>query len=171
MKCNKILQLIIFFLVLAFCRETQASLSEDELRQWSQEKAELLLSEREKFISGSIKQGYTGEQANKIFEYIIKFANYGFNKSHGVAYALIAYQMAYLKTYFYKSFMCALMTNNIGRPLGSMIISLLELSKEVSNPTPIPCIKESIHHVTEVTKFLVEMAPQLKSAADPLLYI
>ena len=44
MKCNKILQLIIFFLVLAFCRETQASLSEDELRQWSQEKAELLLS-------------------------------------------------------------------------------------------------------------------------------
>ncbi len=73
-----------------------------------------LLKLQEDFIQGCISNGYEKELGVKLFEYILKFANYGFNKSHSVAYALIAYQMAYLKAntplYFYK----ALLSNVIG---------------------------------------------------------
>lgn len=84
-------------------------------RAVSKKKTELLMSEKEKFINGSIKQGYTSEQANRIFDYILKFANYGFNKSHSVAYSLVSYRMAYLKCYYPKEFMAVLMGNNIGK--------------------------------------------------------
>lgn len=83
-------------------------------RAVSKKKLEVLQEERAKFIKGSVQNGYSEAKANEIYNYIEKFAAYGFNKSHGVAYGLIAYQMAYLKTYHFKSFMSALMTNNIG---------------------------------------------------------
>lgn len=97
-------------------------------RAISKKKQELIKSEREKFIKASVKNGYKEEKAIEIYNYIEKFANYGFNKSHGVAYAIIAYQMAYLKTYYYKSFMCALMTNNIGG-INSTIKYVMECRK------------------------------------------
>ena len=97
-------------------------------RAISKKKQELIKSEREKFIKASVKNGYKEEKAIEIYNYIEKFANYGFNKSHGVAYAIIAYQMAYLKTYYYKSFMCALMTNNIGS-VNSMMKYIMECKK------------------------------------------
>ncbi|MDO4940777.1 MAG: DNA polymerase III subunit alpha [Erysipelotrichaceae bacterium] len=66
------------------------------------------------FIAGCKNNGYSEELGNKIYELIMKFANYGFNKSHSIAYGLIAYQMAYLKAnyplYFYK----ALLNGSIG---------------------------------------------------------
>lgn len=98
-------------------------------RAVSKKKADVLREERIKFINGSISQGYTAEKANEIYDYIEKFASYGFNKSHGVAYGLIAYQMAYLKTYHFKSFMTALMTNNIGS-VNSLIKYINECKKE-----------------------------------------
>ena len=61
-------------------------------RAISKKKAELIKSERQKFIASSIKNGYNEKDAITIYDYIEKFANYGFNKSHGVAYGLIAYQ-------------------------------------------------------------------------------
>lgn len=97
-------------------------------RAISKKKIDLIKSEREKFILNSVKNGYPEEKAIEIYNYIEKFANYGFNKSHGVAYGLIAYQMAYLKTYHYKSFMCALMTNNIGS-VNSMMKYIMECKK------------------------------------------
>lgn len=98
-------------------------------RAVSKKKADVLKEERIKFIKGSINQGYSAEKANEIYDYIEKFASYGFNKSHGVAYGLIAYQMAYLKTYHFKSFMTALMTNNIGS-VNSLIKYINECKKE-----------------------------------------
>ena len=97
-------------------------------RAISKKKVELIKSEREKFIKSSVNNGYPEEKAIEIYDYIEKFANYGFNKSHGVAYAIIAYQMAYLKTYYYKSFMCALMTNNVGS-VNSLIKYIMECKK------------------------------------------
>ena len=97
-------------------------------RAISKKKQELIKSEREKFIKNSIRNGYPEDKAIEIYNYIEKFANYGFNKSHGVAYAIIAYQMAYLKTYHYKSFMTALMTNNIGS-INSTIKYIMECKK------------------------------------------
>lgn len=62
---------------------------------------------RDKFINNSIKNGYSKEKAEKIYDLILNFASYGFNKSHSVAYSIISYKMAYLKAhyplYFYLS--------------------------------------------------------------------
>ena len=83
-------------------------------RAMSKKKEEILLKEKPKFIEGSIKNGYPEEIAVKVYDMILKFANYGFNKSHSVAYAIIAYKMAYIKAYFLKYFICGLLSNAIG---------------------------------------------------------
>lgn len=83
-------------------------------RAVSKKKIELMNSERSKFVVGAKKLGHDEKTSNLIYDYIVKFANYGFNKSHSVAYSIVAYQMAYLKTHFYKQFMAELMSNTIG---------------------------------------------------------
>ena len=105
-------------------------------RAVSKKKTELMISEREKFINGSIKKGYNKELAERIFDHILKFANYGFNKSHSVAYSLVSYRMAYLKRYYPKEFMAVLMSNNIGksRLLKSYILSCNKYGVKVFCP-------------------------------------
>ena len=92
------------------------SLSEaDNLRRaMSKKKHELMESYRDKFIDGSINNNYSKEDAEKTFDYILKFASYGFNKSHSVSYSLISYQMAYLKAHYTSNFMKYLLSNVIG---------------------------------------------------------
>jgi DNA polymerase-3 subunit alpha len=80
----------------------------------SKKKEEVLLKEKPKFINGSVKRGYTEEIATKVYDLILKFASYGFNKSHSVGYATVSYKMAFLKTYFFKYFETALLNNVIG---------------------------------------------------------
>ncbi|MHB1158310.1 MAG: DNA polymerase III subunit alpha [Phycisphaerales bacterium] len=65
---------------------------------------------RPKFIQGAGEQGLDKDAAEELFEMILKFAGYGFNKSHSTGYAIIAYQTAYLKTYFPVHYMAALLT-------------------------------------------------------------
>jgi len=105
-------------------------------RAVSKKKADLMAKEREKFISGAVKKGYSIDQAINIFDYILKFANYGFNKSHSVAYSLVSYRMAYLKRYYPKEFMAVLMSNNIGRNrlLKSYILSCNKYKVDVFCP-------------------------------------
>ncbi len=83
-------------------------------RAMSKKKEEVLLKEKPKFISSSVKRGYTEELATEVYDLILKFANYGFNKSHSVGYATVSYKMAFLKTYFFKCFETALLNNVIG---------------------------------------------------------
>lgn len=83
-------------------------------RAVSKKKAEELEKERARFIEYSTRNGYDERLSSEIYNYIEKFANYGFNKSHSVSYSIIAYQMAYLKTYYYKYFMAVVMSNSIG---------------------------------------------------------
>jgi len=66
--------------------------------------------ERPKFVEGAQKQGLTQQAADELFELILKFAGYGFNKSHSTGYAIVAYQTAYLKTYFPNQYMAAFLT-------------------------------------------------------------
>jgi len=68
-------------------------------------------SERVKFVDGCIKNNIDKNIANKIFDQMAAFAEYGFNKSHAVAYSFITYQTAYLKTHFLKEYMTALMSS------------------------------------------------------------
>jgi len=87
----------------------------DVLRRAMSKKDESKLSkERPKFIEGAINRGYDEKLANQVFDLILKFANYGFNKSHSVAYAVIGYKMAFLKTYFHKYFLTSSLSNVIG---------------------------------------------------------
>lgn len=83
-------------------------------RAMSKKKKEILEREKDKFINQSIKRGYKKEIAEKTYEYILKFADYGFNKAHSVAYSVIAFKMAYLKTHYKEEFMSSLLTNAIG---------------------------------------------------------
>lgn len=83
-------------------------------RAMSKKKKEVLENEKDKFIKRSVKRGYKEEIATKTYEFILKFANYGFNKAHSVAYSIIAMKMAYLKAHYGKTFMASLLTNSIG---------------------------------------------------------
>ena len=83
-------------------------------RAMSKKKLEVMEREREVFIERSIKNGYTKEKANEVYDLIIKFANYGFNKAHSVSYALIGYQMAYLKANYPVYFIANLLNMSIG---------------------------------------------------------
>jgi DNA polymerase-3 subunit alpha len=75
--------------------------------------AELMAKHREKFVNGAVANGVDKAVATEIFDLIEKFGGYGFNKSHSAAYALIAYQTAYLKAHFPVEFMAALLTSEI----------------------------------------------------------
>ncbi len=75
---------------------------------------ELLMELEEKFIKGAIKNKIQKEIAQEIWEWIIPFASYGFNKSHSTGYAMIAYQTAYLKTHYPVEFMASLLTSDRG---------------------------------------------------------
>jgi DNA polymerase III subunit alpha len=73
-------------------------------------KAKIIDGERPKFVEGAQKQGLSKEKAEELFELILKFAGYGFNKSHSTGYAIVAYQTAYLKTYYPRQYMAAFLT-------------------------------------------------------------
>ncbi|MGI6710698.1 MAG: DNA polymerase III subunit alpha [Bacilli bacterium] len=83
-------------------------------RAVSKKNASILETERINFVAKSIKLGHLETEANEIYDYIVKFANYGFNKSHSVAYSYICYQLAYLKTHYFPYFMAVLLSNSLG---------------------------------------------------------
>ncbi len=83
-------------------------------RAMSKKKEEVLLQEKDKFIGRSLKRGYTLEVATEVYELILKFASFGFNRAHSVAYAMISYRMAYLKVHYPLYFMKHLLNMHIG---------------------------------------------------------
>jgi DNA polymerase-3 subunit alpha len=108
----------------------------------------LLVAQREKFISGMIKNGIEKEVAQKIWEWVLPFARYGFNKSHSVAYGMIAYITAYLKAHFPVEFMAALLTsekNDVER-----ITFLIEECKDIGIEVLPPDINESFRNFSVI---------------------
>jgi DNA polymerase-3 subunit alpha len=79
----------------------------------SKKKAEVIAQGRAQFIAGATAQGLANEKATEIFELIEFFGGYGFNKSHSTAYALVAYQTAYLKAHYPTEFMAALLSSEL----------------------------------------------------------
>lgn len=80
----------------------------------SKKKLKDLQQLEQEFTQGAINRGYTEEVIHKVYALILKFANYGFNKSHSVAYGLLAYQMAYLKANAPLQFFTSLLNSVIG---------------------------------------------------------
>ncbi|MBE0572033.1 MAG: DNA polymerase III subunit alpha [Ignavibacteriaceae bacterium] len=89
------------------------SLAEADILRRAMGKKDLIAmkEQKAKFIKGAIENGITKKVAEEIFNAIDKFANYGFNKSHAVAYSYIAYQTAYLKAHYTAEFLAANLTN------------------------------------------------------------
>ena len=89
------------------------SLADADLLRRAMGKKDLKVMEAQKviFVEGAIKNGVDKKAALEIFETIFKFANYGFNKSHAVAYSFVAYQTAYLKAYYPAEFLAANLKN------------------------------------------------------------
>ncbi len=127
------------------------SLSEADLlrRAMSKKKLDILKHEEEKFLSNSISNGYDKLIAKKVYDFILKFANYGFNKSHSVAYSLVAYKMAYLKAHFPKYFYANLLEGVIGSETktNEYLMEVKRLGLKVLSPD----INKSLE-----TKYIVE---------------
>ena len=82
-------------------------------RAMSKKKAEVMAKNKDIFIAGAVKQGFSAEKASEIYEILIPFSQYGFNKSHAAAYAVMAYRTAYLKAHFLLEFWAANFTNEM----------------------------------------------------------
>lgn len=82
-------------------------------RAMGKKKLEVLMAKKKEFIDGAVKNGFTAEHAGDIFEIMVPFAGYGFNKSHAAAYSVVAYKTAYLKANFPAEFIAANLTNEI----------------------------------------------------------
>ncbi|SDN55521.1 DNA polymerase III subunit alpha [Alkalicoccus daliensis] len=78
-------------------------------RAVSKKKREELEEGRRKFVEGAAEKGYRTEEAEEVYDLIVRFADYGFNRSHAVAYSMISYQLAYLKTMAPEAFYTGLM--------------------------------------------------------------
>jgi DNA polymerase III subunit alpha len=83
-------------------------------RAVGKKKREILMKEREHFVAGCLKQGYDEKSADALYDLIVRFADYGFPRSHAAAYSVIAYQLAYLKANYPIHFMAALLSSIIG---------------------------------------------------------
>jgi DNA polymerase III subunit alpha len=94
------------------------SLGEADLlrRAMGKKNPEEMAKQRDRFMSGAAELGHPKGTAGEIFDQMEKFAGYGFNKSHSAAYALLAYQTAYLKTHYPVEFMAALLTSETSKP-------------------------------------------------------
>jgi DNA polymerase III subunit alpha len=82
-------------------------------RAMGKKKKDVLEKEEAPFIEGAVKRGYSKEKAKEIFEILVPFAGYGFNKSHAAAYSVVAYRTAYFKANYPAEFMAANLTNEI----------------------------------------------------------
>ena len=82
-------------------------------RAMSKKKKEILIKAQSDFINRAMDNGYQKSEAEAVYDLILKFANYGFNKAHSVCYALIGYQMAYLKVHFKEIFLAGLLNMSV----------------------------------------------------------
>jgi DNA polymerase-3 subunit alpha len=106
-------------------------------RAVSKKQENILLKERSNFIKKAKQMGKEEEVSNEIYDYIVKFANYGFNKAHSVAYGMISYWMAYLKANYSKYFIGVLMTSVTGsvKTLREYIFEAYKLGVEILPPS------------------------------------
>ena len=100
-------------------------------RAMSKKKRDLLKIQEDKFIEGSLKNGYEYKTAKKYYDDILAFSSYGFNKSHAVSYSMIAYKMAYLKVHYSKYFYLNILSMIIGNDIKTSLLIREARSKGV----------------------------------------
>jgi DNA polymerase-3 subunit alpha len=119
------------------------SLGEADLlrRAMGKKIAEEMAKQRERFVRGAVERGFNNRKIEKIFDLMAQFAEYGFNKSHSAAYALLAYHTAYLKTHYPVEFMAALLTSETGST--DKVVKYINECREMGIPVEPPDINVS----------------------------
>lgn len=115
-------------------------------RAVSKKNRQVLEEQRAVFVNGAMKRGYDIHIAEEVYALIVRFADYGFPKSHAVAYSVISYQMAYLKAHYPKSFYAALLSNATGN--AEKIQQLVNEAKEQGIIFYPPSLKHSTKYFT-----------------------
>jgi DNA polymerase-3 subunit alpha len=112
-------------------------------RAMGKKKKEIINKEKEPFIAGAIKQGFPEETAGRIYDILVPFAEYGFNKSHAAAYSVLSYRTAWLKANFPAEFMAANLTNEIGSADKDKLSSYIEVARKMGLAIDPPDINRS----------------------------
>ncbi|GIM47106.1 DNA-directed DNA polymerase [Collibacillus ludicampi] len=115
-------------------------------RAVGKKKREILDEQREIFVKGCIKKGHDEKVAHMVYDWIVKFADYGFNKSHGVAYGILAYRTAYLKANYPAAFMAALLTSWLFS--SAKVAQYVEECKRMGISVLPPDVNKSSHRFT-----------------------
>ena len=117
-------------------------------RAMGKKKREEMAAQREKFLTGCAARKVPAKKGEKIFDLMAEFAGYGFNKSHSCAYALLAYQTAYLKAHFPVEFMAALLTSEVGNT--EKVVKYIHESRGMGIRVLPPDVQESSLYFTPV---------------------
>lgn len=144
----------------------------DELRRaMGKKKPDVLMKKKNDFIEGALKQGFTEKHADDIFEIMIPFAGYGFNKSHAAAYTVLAYRTGWLKCHYPAAFMAANLTNELTSTDG--VPQYIEESKRMGLTVVPPDINESYSEFDAVGDRIIfafrGMKGMGKEAADAIV--
>lgn len=124
------------------------SLGEADLlrRAMGKKNPEEMAKQRDRFVAGALEKGFPKDKIIHIFDLMEQFAGYGFNKSHSAAYALLAYQTAYLKTHYPVEFMAALLTSEISKP--ENVVKYIKECREMNIKVEPPDVQISDAHFT-----------------------
>ena len=111
-------------------------------RAVSKKQAQVLEEQRIAFVRGCLQQGYTEEIADQLFDWIVKFSNYGFNRSHAVAYSIISYKLAFMKAHYPTYFLSELMNAQIGDK--EKVSLYIREARDMNIPVFAPSINKSL---------------------------
>ncbi|BAV92070.1 DNA polymerase III subunit alpha [Candidatus Desulfovibrio trichonymphae] len=136
-------------------------------RAMGKKKVEVMAKERKTFVDGAEKNGIDKRKANEIFNLMETFAEYGFNKSHSAAYALISYHTAYLKTHYKVEFMAALLTSEMGNQ--EKLLKYIACCKDMGIDVLPPSVNESQRAFTARGGKVVFGLGGIKNAGDEAL--
>src|SRR5271155_413341 len=119
-------------------------------RAMGKKKHEEMAAQREKFLTGCAVRKVNAKKAEKIFDLMAEFAGYGFNKSHSCAYALLAYQTAYLKVHYPVEFMAAMLTSETGNT--EKVVKYINEARSMGITVLPPDVNSSAMNFTPVTE-------------------
>ena len=119
-------------------------------RAMGKKKADVMAQQKELFVKGCLENGIDEKVANKVADMIERFAKYGFNKSHSAAYAIIAYQTAYLKAHYPAEFLAANLTSEIGN--ADRVVVLMDECRSLGLKIKPPDVNYSEGHFVPISK-------------------
>lgn len=144
-------------------------------RAMSKKKLEVMEKERQAFVYGNEKEGVPGcikngiseKVANKIYDEMIDFAQYAFNKSHAAAYAFVTYQTAFLKYYYPVEYMAALMTSVIDKP--TKVAEYIQVCRQMNIPILPPDINKGEYGFSVSGNSILYALSAIKSVGRPVI--